>query len=244
MMTYSYGSTLDGMKKQLMDKLPIREKRALFLARQVRKSIKETVGLPAKAMDFLQKLMRIVAQEQRPLYWTTPIGFPWSNRYHKKEKYRLRLYIHKQGAGKKESVHKIQLHRDTDDIYKEKAANAISPNFVHACDASHLMMTVNAAAEEGITNIVTVHDSFGCLAPRAERFRRIIREQFVRMYEDHDVLQEILARAKDDLEGKPNALKKLQALEKEYKSLLEQKHKPAPGALDIRNVLEAPYAFA
>ena len=132
-------------------------------------------------------------------------------------------------VGNKESAYKIVLYRDTDAIYKEKAANAISPNFVHACDAAHLMMTVNAAASEGITNIVTVHDSFGCLAPRAERFRRIIREQFVRMYEEHDVLAEILERAKQDL-GKtpPKGWPKL----------------PERGTLDLQGVLEAEYAFA
>ena len=52
---------------------------------------------------------------------------------------------------------------------------------------------------------MTVHDSFGCLAPRAERFRRIIREQFVRMYEEHDVLEEILDRAKGTWERTPAA---------------------------------------
>jgi DNA-directed RNA polymerase, mitochondrial len=231
-MTYSYGSALDGMKKQLMEKFPIREKQALFLARQVRKTIEDTVDLPAKAMGFLQKLMRIVAQQQRPLYWTTPIGFPLINRYHKKEEYhRPRIYIHEHGVGKKESAYKIVLYRDTDAIYKEKAANAISPNFVHACDAAHLMMTVNAAAAEGITNIVTVHDSFGCLAPRAERFRKIIREQFVKMYEEHDVLEEILKQAKQDLGDKLRAGKKWPQL-------------PKRGTLDLKGVLDAEYAFA
>lgn len=54
------------------------------------------------------------------------------------------------------------------------------------CDATHLMLTVNAALAEGITSIATVHDSFGCPASQAERFRHIIREQFVRMYEEND----------------------------------------------------------
>jgi DNA-directed RNA polymerase len=44
------------------------------------------------------------------------------------------------------------------------------------------MLTVNAAVSEGITSIATVHDSFGCLPSRAERFREIIREEFVRIY--------------------------------------------------------------
>jgi DNA-directed RNA polymerase len=52
---------------------------------------------------------------------------------------------------------------------------------------------------EGITSIATVHDSFGCLASRAESFRKIIREQFVRMYEENDVLAQVLEQARKDL---------------------------------------------
>jgi DNA-directed RNA polymerase len=37
------------------------------------------------------------------------------------------------------------------------------------------------------------------LASRAECFRRIIREQFVRMYDEHDVLAEVLECARSDL---------------------------------------------
>jgi DNA-directed RNA polymerase, mitochondrial len=51
---------------------------------------------------------------------------------------------------------------------------------------------VDAAVAEGIKSIATVRDSFGCLPSHAERFRRIIREQFVRMYQEHDVLREVL----------------------------------------------------
>ena len=40
-------------------------------------------------------------------------------------------------------------------------------------------LLVNAAVADGITSIATVHDSCGCLPAHAERFRRIIREQFV-----------------------------------------------------------------
>jgi DNA-directed RNA polymerase len=60
------------------------------------------------------------------------------------------------------------------------------------------MMAVNAAVSEGITNIATVHDSFGCLAPQASRFNAIIREQMVEMYQ-RDILAEVLEQAKHDL---------------------------------------------
>jgi DNA-directed RNA polymerase len=55
-----------------------------------------------------------------------------------------------------------------------------------------LLRTVNAAVREDIRSIATIHDSFGCLPSRAERFRQIIREQFVRMYADNDVLAQVL----------------------------------------------------
>ena len=84
------------------------------------------------------------------------------------------------------------------EIDKGKAKNGVAPNFVHACDAAHLLRTVNAAVSEGITSIATVRDSFGCLPSRAERFRRIIREQFVKIYKENDVLAQVLEQARKD----------------------------------------------
>jgi DNA-directed RNA polymerase, mitochondrial len=70
----------------------------------------------------------------------------------------------------------------------------VALNFVHPLDAAHLR-TVDAAVAEGISSIATVHDSFGCLSSRAARFRRLIREEFVRMYREHDVLAEVFEQA-------------------------------------------------
>jgi DNA-directed RNA polymerase, mitochondrial len=75
-----------------------------------------------------------------------------------------------------------------------------------------------------------VHDSFGCLPSRASRFRKIIREEFVRMYQEHDVLQEIFDQAQADLS------------EPDTKRM--PKGPPEWGPLDIRQVLKAEYAFA
>jgi hypothetical protein len=56
---------------------------------------------------------------------------------------------------------------------------------------------------------------------------RSIREQFVKLYQDHDVLQEILDCAREDLED-PKVLA----------------DKPKYGDLDIEQVRDAQYAFA
>jgi DNA-directed RNA polymerase len=92
-----------------------------------------------------------------------------------------------------------------------------------------LLRTVNAAVAEGITTLATVHDSFGCLPSRAGRFRKIIREQFVRTYQENDVLAQVLEQARKDL-GE-NA-----------KGLLDQP--PKYGDLDIEQLLGAEYGVA
>jgi DNA-directed RNA polymerase len=93
------------------------------------------------------------------------------------------------------------------------------------CDAARLLGTVN----EDITSIATVHDSFGCLPSRAERFRKIIREQFVQMYEENDVLAQVLEQAREDLGENAKGL---------------PDKPPASGSFDIKKVWDAEFAFA
>lgn len=84
-------------------------------------------------------------------------------------------------------------------------------------------------AGQGFIRILALRNCFGCLPSRAERFREIIREEFVRMYEEHDVLAEVLAQARKDLGAVTKGLP----------------DKPPPrGSLDIKQVRDADYAFA
>jgi DNA-directed RNA polymerase len=59
----------------------------------------------------------------------------------------------------------------------------------------HLALTVNACVRANMADIMPVHDSYGCLAPRAEQLNSAVREQLVAMYEQHDPLTEIRERA-------------------------------------------------
>ena|SRR6516164_2630499 len=55
--------------------------------------------------------------------------------------------------------------------------NAASPNYIQSLDAAHLIRTVLAANRKGIRDILTVHDSYSCLAPFARPFGLIIRQE-------------------------------------------------------------------
>jgi DNA-directed RNA polymerase len=199
---------------------------AKYIAQIIHSTIEKVAERPAAAMKFLQLLTAAMADEGLHLQWTTPAGFPWANHYYKQKTKQVRLYPHSLGVSFRVL---LTTGEEESKIDRRKAKNGVAPNFVHACDAAHLLRTVNAAVAEGITSIATVHDSFGCLPSRAGRFHKIIREEFVRMYEEHDVLAEVLTQARADLSG--NTKRMLSAL-------------PQYGSLDLKKVLSADFAFA
>lgn len=242
-MTFPYSSKVYGMRDQLivdtMERLELEVLKgslpshpfgedngraaAKYLAHHIYSAIEQTVSLPAAAMGFLQQCARALAHEGKPLQWTTPCGLPWANRYHKPTTETVELWLQDRPV-------KLKVATGTEpEIWKSKAADAVAPNFVHACDAAHLLGTVNACISAGITSIATVHDSFGCHAAHARRFNQIIREEFVRMYAEHDVLAEVLASAKRDLS------------DHNHHRLPEV---PTYGSLQLEEVLNADYAFA
>jgi DNA-directed RNA polymerase len=202
-----------------------------YLAKRVLAAIKDVVKGPAQAMEFMQKLAKALAHEGKPLAWTSPAGLPCINRYHENTTEVIELWCYDKGVKLRTQV-TVATGYETP-IAKEKAAAGIAPNFVHSHDAAHLLLTVAASADEGIADIATVHDSFGCLPSRATRFNQIIREQFLKMYTDHDVLSELLERARTDLTPANHW-----RLDEAIAAM------PQKGTLDLTEILHARYAFA
>ena len=189
------------------------EKAANYLSHFVWAAIGEVVVKAREAMTWLQQGARqLVREGNTEIKWVTPSGFPAIQAYWESDVHQ----IHTKLCGGA----RLKIHHDTDtpDINRHK--NGIAPNFVHSLDASHLTLTVNAAVAEGITSLAMIHDDYGTHAADAPRLFRIIREQFVGMYQRHDMLAEFRAR---------------------YPGLPEP---PEQGDLDITQVLESPYFFA
>ena len=64
--------------------------------------------------------------------------------------------------------------------------SSVSPNFIHSFDATHLVMTVNAAVAEGVSSFAMIHDSFGAHACDIPKLKGVLREQFVKLYTEND----------------------------------------------------------
>ena len=194
-MTFVYGATLVGIAGDMCDYLhdtgvAIPEgystrRLGLYLASKFMVSMRDVVPAAVECMDWLRKLARTAAHEGKHITWTTPTGAQVVNQYGKEHKQHVALGVYK--------TRSIQVYNRTNVPEPNKAANGISPNFVHSLDASHLLKTLDTCHIEGI-QFVSVHDSFGTHAADAGRLHNILRREFVNMHKTCTVLAELGAQ--------------------------------------------------
>lgn len=232
-MTLPYGSTLYSCReytetwlKETLEEYDepwpteLRFPATQFMARLIWDAIGEVVVAARAAMGWLQSCAKEVAAEELPVYWTTPVGFRVMQQYRNSKSQRVNTKLG-------ETTVKLSLRQEQKTIDKRRMQNAISPNFVHSMDATHLMMSVCYGADNGIKSFSLIHDSFGTHAANTELWSACIREAFVDLYKDLDVLedfrQQIIRQVSD-----PERVKRL----------------PKKGGLDIEIVRSSDFAFA
>ena len=90
-----------------------------------------------------------------------------------------------------------------------------------------MTFTVDKCLKEGIKDFAMVHDSYGTHSPNMVKLNDKLRESFVEMYRDNDVLQNLYDSAVSTLaEG------------------TEVPEPPPRGTLNIEEVLQSDYFFA
>jgi DNA-directed RNA polymerase len=231
-MTLPYGVTRYGMRDQLdshcrKEKIDLHRyfedilNATVFFTDELLAAIHETVDAAAKAMGWLQDCARVANKDELPLMWSSPSGFPVRQHYPNAESTAVRTLL--LGTAHDFSVET----KKWDEVDTRRQVAGVAPNFVHSLDAAHLVLTI-VATEEELKRPVSwamVHDSFGTHAGDAESLALALRQQFVRMYEDHDVLAEFAAGLQQVVTGKLPEL-------------------PEKGSLELRRVLDADYFFA
>lgn len=232
-MTYVYSATRYGMHDMIFQTLRELDgagqpylygdnyAASLYLSTAMWEGLQSTVVAASSAMDWLRSVARIVTSAGLPLRWTTPTGLPVLQSY----------YSRKSGAVNvthRGKVFRLQVKNETKRLDSRRQANGISPNFIHAMDASHLMSVANRCADRGIRALAVVHDSFGVHAARAFELGTILRETFVGLYQTNwlEVLRDEIA----------------DQLPEEIAATLPPV--PALGSFDINRVLSSQYLFA
>ena len=204
-MTLAYGSKQFGFKEQLMEDIlePARHsdkpfpfdgdgyQAAVYMASLIWNAVNKVLVKAGEAMRWLQTSAQLAASEELPVRWTTPVGFPVMQAYPDMEEKRIKTTLN----GRID----LLMYQEAMKLDKRKQGQGIAPNFVHACDGAHMQLTVVRAKQEGLQNFAMIHDSFGTTAGDVETLYRIVRESFVEMYEEVDVLGSFKEELEDQL---------------------------------------------
>ncbi|KAM7520608.1 hypothetical protein LguiB_019570 [Lonicera macranthoides] len=179
-MTSVYGVTYIGARDQIKRRLKERSVFAddsqlfgasCYAAKTTLTALGEMFKAARSIMSWLGDCAKIIASENQPVQWTTPLGLPVVQPYRKLGRHLV-----------KTSLQVLTLQRETEKVMVKRQRTAFPPNFVHSLDGSHMMMTAVACKGAGL-NFAGVHDSYWTHACDVEKLNSILREKFVELYE-------------------------------------------------------------
>jgi DNA-directed RNA polymerase len=239
-MTRPYSVTAFGMRDQLIQELDAMleegsikfigedvdiAKVAYYLADNNLHAISSVVVAAEEAMKWLQDVAKVVSANGLPVIWTTPVGLPVRQFYTNQEAEILQVFV----AGERTSV---QFNRHGKTLNSRKQSAGISPNFVHSCDAAHMMGTISLCVGQGVTDFSMIHDSYGVHACDTPLLAEALRVAFVEQYSS-----DVLATFRDEI---------VNQLVSSGADKLVEKMPPLPkyGTLDLNVILDSEYFFA
>jgi DNA-directed RNA polymerase len=186
------------------------------LATYIDKCLKNTLTNANYGKVWLKQIADIASNMGKNLEWTTPCGFKVVHQYYE--------ILTRRSIAKLFNMKELHFgSTDSSQIDDTQVNLAVSPNYIHSLDASHMWMTIDKMVTAGITNFSFVHDSYGCAAPYVPLMRQYTREEFYTMHKEP-----LLEKLKVEVE---NSLG------------VELPSTPVIGDLNISSVLEAEYFF-
>tara|TARA_R110002074_G_scaffold23790_4_gene71649 strand:+ start:1 stop:1887 length:1887 start_codon:yes stop_codon:yes gene_type:complete len=195
-------------------------KGVFYLAKVIWSSIGECVVSAQTCMDWMQKIARDVSKLQIPIMWQTPSGFKVVQQY--PEYKTLRIQTHIDGHMMRPRLSSPDYQK----VDKKRAASGLCPNFIHSLDSSFLILTVLRCQKENpnLSGYWMIHDSFSTTAKHSATLARCLREEYVRMFTEFDVVNDF----------------RLEML----KCIPEVALPPSRGSLDLKGVIESKYFFS
>ena len=195
-------------------------KASSWLSKYVWDAIGETITSAKEAMSFLQSIAKLLAKENKPVCWTTPTGFPVRMSYFEGAEKTIKTKL-------QDTSIQLYISQETAQISASQQASSVSPNFIHSMDASCLVKTVNRCANESIRSFGMVHDSYGTVASDAPALAKILRQEFISLYEDNTPLEDLWNKTIQSLSDSDE----IPAL-------------PLKGNFELSRVMESLYFFA
>ena len=276
-MTYCYSSRRFGFSQQLrsdwMDKLSEKVRlnklnqhpfgddegfdACTYLGGLHERAIENVINSAEKGMDFIQKIVRILAtyemelgeeelnndtsveEEENKIHnpkgihlrFLTPDGFPMYQNYRKENTATQQVSFFDKGfpIGPEYEKDGMKFRYYTDELWVNKSINACAPNLIHAMDATHLREAVLRCKEMGFTDLMVVHDSFATTIGNVGKLQVALRQTLVELYKDYNLYEDLLKQAKA-LHPNPDSV--------------DWPEPPKRGAFDIEQVLQSQHSFS
>lgn len=233
-MTSPYGATRQGFRDQTQAEFKKQKDKGVkfvfigdgfeeanYLAGLLWDSIGFVLKGAQEAMSWLRETSLELSKEALPIHWVNPVGFPVLQDYRVPKVKDTVVYCKKQTI-------RLRTNDVGTKIDSKRQANGISPNFVHSMDAAHMMKTINSCKDLNITNFCMIHDSYGTHASDMDTLNRVLREEFVKIYEKDwlsEFKKQVTSQVVDHEKVKLNT-------------------PPSLGSLDVSKVLESEFFFS
>lgn len=232
-----------------LDKHPFGDDRgraaAVFLGKLIYQATQVVLENVAEGMRWLKTVAGVLASENKSVVMTTPTGFPMTMRVGQQVQKDISLNLldlpdtHRtervsQLSGRLGEFVRVRakirvVKTDESKIERSSQKSGVAPNVIHACDASHLILTTAEMGRRGIHDMLLIHDSFSTHAAHTGTLSTVLREQMVALYENWSPFQSVWEHANE-------------VLSEEGREKLPEP--PQLGSLDLSQILNAKYAFS
>lgn len=238
-MTYCYSATRYGMQEMILQELTKMDLElrtqgkpphlggysnydaAAWLSHRMFAAIGQVVSAASEAMWWIKQTAKLLAEEGKPMIWHSPIGFMVEQAYQTLKSDLVWVYLGGQPV-------RFRTEQASGQIDARGQMSAVSPNFVHSCDASHLMRVALACWYSGIRSLAVIHDSFGTHACDTAKLSYLLRDTMIEQYS-----VDVLANLRDE------AIRQLDTSNRR-----NLPPSPSYGNLNIGSIRDAVYAFA
>lgn len=181
----------------------------------------------SQIMDFLQEAVKIAISSGQVdrIEWKTPGGFLVGKSIYKSKIKKVEINL--DPLLKKDRTPRLSISYPSNVPDARRMAASVSPNFVHSYDAYHLMRIIFRLKEAGVKSIAAIHDSVGVHPNHANKLYKIIREEFVELYRNSNVLSDMVEH-----------------MAEEHGVYIPAPPRITQNSLDFDKVLESPYIFS
>lgn len=225
---------------------------AWYLAGLLETAIESVVKSAKDGMEYFQDVVKLLNEHNLQLHYRTPLNFPVMHNYTTTgNPLRVDVPWFNKDTGVW-STNKDSFQTFTKDVNKRRAVQACSPNLIHSLDATVLMKTAIICKDNGVEDLMVVHDSFATTIGNLQTLAWAVRAAFVETFNDYDPYQAFGAQSYHRI-MKVYADKLSNAKDNdEYEALSQARQAfidgfpepPEPGSLDLSEVLFSDYAFS